>query len=187
MSFPPKEHNITKPSHSDVGSWAWCHYTWWCGWLSMMSLLKRYKRMLTHGGEVPSSWFWENTGLNAKSQGASVHSHTGFARNTQIRGTACFSLLFFHDYVPLNDQALVLMTFICLGGHWESVPTPRRLKYHIARTTKPYWCWQRLQLLIGVYLFIHTAVTYIFYRNVSKYSTIDYVKMACKRSYKLEF
>ena len=55
----------------------------------------------------------------------------------------CFSLLFFHDHVPLINWPLVLLTFICLGGHQESVSNPRRLEYQTARTTEPYWYQQR--------------------------------------------
>ena len=54
-----------------------------------------------------------------------------------------FSLLFFHDPVPLIDQALVFMTFICLGIYQESVPNLRRSEYQTTTTTKPYWCWLR--------------------------------------------
>ena len=132
-----KEYDTTKASHGDVGSdmavkWDVMHDI----------IIKRYKRNSCMR-RVQSCWFWERTGPNTLSKGTSVCPHTRFARNTQLRGTMCFRLLFFHDHVLLINQALVFMTFICLAIHREDVPNVRRSEYHTARTTEPYWCWQR--------------------------------------------
>ena len=35
------------------------------------------------------------------------------------------------------------MTFICLGGHWDSDANLGRLEYQTARTVQPCWCQQR--------------------------------------------
>ena len=88
---------------------------WWWGMLGMTLSLERYKRACAHGGGVLSFWFWEITGPNTQLHGTSVHSYTGFARNTQPRGTMC---LVYCSFTIVHHYWSSFGSYdICLLGH----------------------------------------------------------------------
>ena len=148
----------------------WCHqsFTWWCGWLSMMSLLHHYYVILknikgsSHNGTgIPSCWFWENTGLitNVTVLGCVPHwvcQEYWIKRNTFL---VYISIMIVHCY----HWASVCVTSICLGSHWVSVPTQEDL------STRQQWPLslisddRGLWLIIGVYPIISRTVTVLWH------------------------
>ena len=112
--MPPKEHDITITKVvlgdmcSDVAvSWG----------LSVMSSLERYKRVFTQGVGFEAADSERAQGSMQNGRVFQCIPAPWFARNTQPRGNTCFSVLFFHDHVPLTNQASILYDILLLGGH----------------------------------------------------------------------
>ena len=142
---------------------AWCHqsFTQWHGHLILMSLLKRYTRALR-------LWVRFQAPDSERAQG-SMHNHRvlqcvpvlGLPGILNQEGLYVLVYCSFIVCVPWIDWALVLMTVIYFGSHWESVPTSRILEYQWQGPLSLISVDRGLQLLIRVYLIICTTLTYI--------------------------
>ena len=130
----------------------------------MTSVLKGYKRVNAWGEKVLSSKLLTRKGYRSKCTiGTSVHPHTRFARNTQLRGNTCYVCCFLWSST-VNWPSLCflwhLFAWVAMGRllpTWEDWSTRQQWPPSLISADRG------IQTLIWVSLIIHSAVTVLWH------------------------